>query len=79
MEPHERKTLEALRRKRIHQAKLIAERYLRHEQEHLARSTKKIKDIEIDMQNTKHRIKSLSSDIEGIFSEIDDITRRLGD
>lgn len=74
-----KKELEARRRKLIHQAKLIAERYLRREHQHIIKSGERIKDIEFDMNQTDHRIRILKEEIDGIFGEIDEITRKLGD
>ena len=71
--------LEARRRKLIHQAKLIAERYLRREHEHITKSSERIKHIELDMNQTRHRIGVLKDDIDSIFGEIDEITRKLED
>jgi len=78
MEPTHR-DLEARRRKLIHQAKLIAERYLRREQAHVTKSAERIKEIEADMRQTIQRIQLLKKDTDEIFGEIDNINRKLGD
>lgn len=79
MDLREAKVLLARRRELIRQAKSISERYIRREQQHIAKSGERINNIEADIKQTKTRIAFLKKEIYDVFGEIDDINNKLGD